>query len=159
LPLLEIEEQRALQQAESDKSISTDASLEEIAFDFPFQQPTSITDPDHFQPNQSKIKGGIFNQETSYFCKKVEQSLMMLKRKLMSNSQKIHLEFFMFLYDFLVVNHIDLKEIDIFFSFMSSLTDARLKRIYLTEASFSRLLYEILLRLEWADYNDKIYIC
>ena len=157
-----IEEARMMREPDTDKSISTDASQEEIALDIIDNSENVIlknTNPIENFTNDNSMGSPLFCEETSYFCKKVEQALMILKRKLITGSQKIDLPFLMFLYDFLVVNHIDIKELDIFFGFIGSLIDARFKRIYLTERSFSRLLYEILLRLEFDSYNDKMYIC
>lgn len=76
-----------------------------------------------------KKKSVKFNQQTfkdpasEKYCKKITKKLNQFATNLIDNSVRIDEPFLLFLYNFLVINHLEVAEIEIFFSFCADLID------------------------------------
>jgi hypothetical protein len=57
------------------------------------------------------------------------------------------------------VNHVEKAEIEILFGFLNSLIDWKKDKIYMSQEAFSKLFFEIILRLDYSVYSENVFDC
>jgi len=111
------DEESVHERPQSAKSISTDVSI-----DYAFIGYEMTVD------NEKPIFSAIaFKHDKSRkYCKTIFKLINKLKKDMILHNAKIDITFLMFLYNFLVANHIESAELEIFFGFCSGLIDVTL---------------------------------
>ena len=61
------------------------------------------------------------------------------------------------MFQLLVVNHNEIAEIEIFFSFFSKLIEVSRKKLKMTQNAFKKFFFEILLTLSYSQYYNQAY--
>ncbi len=110
--------------------------------------------------NYKKVPKEDFNEENleyNLYLHKLTKYFNFIRKFVVKNKVKIELSYINYFFEIFVSNHVLIQEIHIVFKFLNSLLDFKRKWHYLTEESFSKVFYDILLRLDYESIDSVIY--
>ena len=132
---------------EDEKSVSTDVSIYEIIGNLsnnPFPQKKN-----DFEQEE--------NLQYNVYLRKLAKYFNYVRNFIFKNKVKLNLRYVEYFFELFVSNYVLKQEIHTLFRFFTSLLDFKKKIHFLTEESFSKIFYDVLIRLEIDIIDHIIY--
>ena len=91
------------------------------------------------------------------YCREFSKVLSTFQKQISYSKSEVDVDLLDFMFQLLVVNHTEVAEIELFFSFFSRLIEVSKKTLKMTQAAFSKFFFEILLTLSYSQYYNQAY--
>lgn len=132
---------------EDEKSVSTDVSIYEIIGNL---------SKNGFSEKKENFEEAE-NLQYNVYLRKLGKYFNYVRNFIFKNKVKLNLRYVEYFFELFVSNHVLQQEIHTLFRFFMSLLDFKKKMHFLTEESFSKIFYDVLIRLEIDSIDHVVY--